>query len=120
MKNMKKKDFYLIFALLLVIGAGFLLRGILYKDTGSVLTITVNGEVFGTYKLEENQEIAINETNICLIEDGKASMTHANCPDQVCVHSAAIEKSGQTIICMPNRVVLEVSSPENNDVDAVT
>ena len=45
---------------------------------------------------------------ILVISDGKADMESADCPNQICVHHGAISHTGETIVCLPNRVVIEV------------
>ena len=45
---------------------------------------------------------------ILVISDGKADMESADCPNQICVHHSAISHIGETIVCLPNRVVIEV------------
>jgi len=45
---------------------------------------------------------------ILVISDGKADMESADCPNQICVHHSAISHTGETIVCLPNRVVIEV------------
>jgi hypothetical protein len=44
-------------------------------------------------------------------------MEGASCPDQICVKHKAIYKNGETIICLPNEVFVEVESSEEKDVD---
>lgn len=89
---------------------------------GSSLTITVDGKVYGTYSLFEEQTITIEEgnaKNVIVIEDGKAYMFHASCPDQLCVDQKAISFDKESIICLPNKVVLTVSSDKKSDVDLI-
>ena len=45
---------------------------------------------------------------VLVIEDGKAYMEEADCPNQICVHHSAISHKGETIVCLPNRIVIEV------------
>jgi hypothetical protein len=45
---------------------------------------------------------------ILVISDGKADMESADCPNQICVHHSAISHTGETIVCLPNRVVIEI------------
>lgn len=45
---------------------------------------------------------------ILIISDGKADMESADCPNQICVHHGAISHTGETIVCLPNRVVIEI------------
>ena len=52
-------------------------------------------------------------TCILTIKDGKADMTFADCPNQICVHHEAIMNKGETIVCLPNRVVVEIGGAED-------
>ncbi|NCB92159.1 MAG: NusG domain II-containing protein [Clostridia bacterium] len=112
---MKKRDWILA---AVIAAAAFLVWGIntITQDEGEWLQIMKDGEVFGTYSLSENQEIDIEGTNSCRIRDGEVSMIDADCPDQICVHTVSISQSGRTIVCLPNKVVLEIIS-EGNDED---
>lgn len=116
---MKKSDWMLVAVILtislLLIGYGFFTAG---QDAGSVV-VTVGGKVKGTYSLSVDQEIAIDDTNHFVIRDGVVKMDFATCPDQYCVHSRAISKNKETIICLPNQVVLEIRSEKESAYDAV-
>ncbi|MCD7868945.1 MAG: NusG domain II-containing protein [Clostridiales bacterium] len=89
------------------------------------IRITVDGEELGVYSLAEDQMIAIGDTNVCEIRDGEARMIQADCPDQLCMHQDAIDERGGTIICLPNKVVIEgeeAGDPDENEIqiDSVT
>ncbi len=47
-------------------------------------------------------------------------MVKADCPDQLCVNQKPVSKNHESIICLPNRVVVEVESKEESEYDAVT
>ena len=104
---MKKKEFIFIasvlaFALLLW-GGMYLMRK---SDYGSV-RITVDGKEYGSYSLAKDQVIDIGSTNVCEIKNGKIKMTEADCPDHLCISQKAVGNSGGTIVCLPNKVVIE-------------
>lgn len=109
---MKKKDMILAAAVLVLAGIVWAVLRFAPGQTGSVLRITVDGRVYGEYFLDEDRTIEIGDTNTCVIEDGSVSMTKADCPDLICVHTKSIDAGGGTIVCMPNRVVLEIVDPE--------
>ena len=111
---MKKRD-WIAAAVILAAALIFALVGKVTALPAQALRITVNGETHGIYDITEDQEIKINDTNICQIEDGKVRMTWADCPDQICVHTAEISKDGGSIICLPNRIVLEIISEVPED-----
>lgn len=83
------------------------------SDASCQLTITVDGEVYGTYALDRDQVISIGDTNVCQIQDGQVTMTEADCPDQICVKTRGISREGGTIVCLPNRIVLEITGEDH-------
>lgn len=89
---------------------------------GSTITITVDGKEYGTYSLFEEQTITIGEgetQNIIEIKGGKAYMREASCPDQLCVDQNEISFDKESIICLPNKVVITVTSDVESDLDGV-
>ena len=63
-----------------------------------------------------------NGTNVMQIKDGKVTMKKADCKDQICADHKAIEKSGETIVCLPHKVVIEIRSEDGKEqeLDGVT
>lgn len=89
---------------------------------GSYIVITVDGEEYGTYSLLEEQTITIGEgdtINIIEIKGGKAYMKEASCPDQLCVDQNEISFDKESIICLPNKVVITVTSDVESDLDGI-
>lgn len=118
---MKKKDLILAGSFLCVALLAWLFLWGTKAGEKHTIRITVDGEVYGEYSLEEPQVIEIGTTNICEIKDGKAKMIQADCPDQICVHQKAMDGTGGTIVCLPNRVVIEetgTSDTKQQDVVA--
>ena len=123
-KRFGKRDL----ALLLVIAAVVLVIWCVYhfrnQTQGNLVEITVDGETYGVYSLDEDQEIPIEidgeVRNTLVIRDHEADMTDADCPDQLCVDMKAISAEGETIVCLPHKVVVEViSSDEESEFDAI-
>lgn len=118
---MRKKDLLLIGAILLAALAAFAAYYfILPRGDSTALEITVNGEVYGTYNLSENQTIEINDTNTCIIKSGKVRMASSRCPDHLCEKQKSIDSRGGTIVCLPNRTVLSIARGSGGAYDAVT
>ena len=89
---------------------------------GSTITITVDGIEYGTYSLWEEQTITVGEgdtINIIEIKDGEAFMVEASCPDQLCVDQKEISYDKESIICLPNKVVITVTSDMESDLDGI-
>ena len=118
--KMKKNDKILIVIVLAVAVLVFLIHNLLGGKGADTVTVKVDGKITGTYSLIENQTIEINDgSNILKIEDGIADMIEADCPDKLCVKQKAVSKNGESIICLPNEVIVEVESNEDSEYDAV-
>lgn len=89
---------------------------------GSSITITVDGKEYGTYSLWEEQTVTVgagDTINIIEIKDGEAFMVEASCPDQLCVDQNEISYDKESIICLPNKVVITVTSDVESDLDGI-
>lgn len=115
-----RNDIIFIAALLLMAAAG-LVYLFVFRDSGNVVEVTVDGEVYGVYSLSENITCEIrtgkNDENInrFVIADGKVYMQDASCPDGICVDHRPIFRDGESIVCLPNRVVVTVITQETED-----
>ena len=119
---MKKKEVIFIAGILILAGVLWLGFQITGKRSHNTIRITVDGKEFGTYSLSQDQVIHIGDTNVCEIKDGKVTMKKADCKDQICADHKAIEKSGETIVCLPHKVVIEIQSEDGKEqeLDGVT
>lgn len=104
----KRNDFLLLAAILIIALAAGSLMLTQNMETGMTAVVTVDGKELGRYSLLQEKEIAIGDTNVLIIKDGAADMISAKCPDQVCVKHTPVSKNGETIICLPNRVVVTI------------
>ncbi len=117
----RKNDVIFIGALLAVLCAVGLFVMTAGK-TGDTVTVTVDKTVFGEYPLNEDRTVEIrteDSLNVLVIRDGQASVTEASCPDGICSRHRPISKDGESIICLPNRVVIAVSAKNENEPDIV-
>lgn len=125
-KKSYKNDIFLIL-FFLIIGLGTFSFMQLHGKSGALVKFRVNNKEFGSYSLNKNQTIRIEEDdweNILEIKNGKVSMIKADCPDKICVNHAAISKKGETIVCLPHKVVIEVvdqdGTQKENQIDIIS
>lgn len=119
---MKKRDGILAVSICGIALVIWLVYQFIIPGENFYIRITVDGETYGEYSLLEDQEIAIGDTNVCRIKDGEVRMVQADCPDQLCVHQNPVGEHGGTIVCLPNRVVIEAvqeGSQTEDTLDAV-
>ena len=122
---MKKRDIILVVC---VIAAALILYAVLKLtsgESGSQAVVTIDGDVYGTYSLDTPQEIEIETeygTNVLCIEDGEIYMVEADCPDGYCISQGKISRGNETIVCLPHKLVVTISSDEEqeDDFDAIT
>lgn len=62
--------------------------------------------------------IKINDTNVCEIKNGEVRMTDADCPDHLCMKQKAVDSTGGTIVCLPNKVVIEGEKGDSSEEKA--
>ena len=112
-KKRRRNDIFLIvgiFLAVLIFAALYLLTR---KDGAYAVVLKENAEI-GRYSLAEDIEILIKDgdkvTNILVIKDGTAEMKSAICPDKICVNHRPVNKSGQTIVCLPEKIVVKIIS----------
>lgn len=118
---MKKNDFKLI-GIVVVLAIALLIVIQLTNKEGASIIVTIDGKEYGTYSLEKDATIEIESeygTNELVIKDHKAEVKDASCPDKLCVHQHAVDKTGQTIVCLPNKMVITVENGEENEVDII-
>ena len=104
---MKKIDKMLAAGLLLaaVLLGIFLFAG---KEEGTRAVVTIDGTEYGSYALDKEQAIDLGTGNHLEIRGGEIRMTEADCPDQICVHTGWIDQEHDMIVCMPNKVVVQI------------
>ena len=91
-------------------------------DHGLTAVVTVDGEVRAELLLDETDSVEIETEwgyNIVHTEDGKAFVIVADCRDQICVDHKKIEKVGETIVCLPHKMVVEIVGEGEAEMDLV-
>jgi len=79
--------------------------------------IFYQGSLFINKHLEVKGQIG---TTIIEIENAKVWVSHSDCPHQICVKTGKIDRAGDIIVCIPNKVVVRVKKRGQNTYDAIT
>lgn len=129
---MKKKDIILVIVVLLIAGVSYSVMHFMRPGEGHFAQVSVDSKVQGTYSLDKDRTIEIKSSkgkNILIIKDGKVEMKEADCPDKYCVKQGKIKNVGETIVCLPHKVVVEIEktskgtdsndNKKNDEIDAV-
>ena len=105
-----KNDIIFIIILLSVVcafGAGFFFL----RPEGNTVEVRVDGTLVAEYPLSRDLTVdieGVGGVNRLVIRDGKASVQYADCPDGICSAHSPIYRSGESIACLPHRVIVTV------------
>lgn len=105
-----RNDIILIAAVVLIAAIALVCLA-LFRKEGSVAVVTVDGELFGKYPLAVDTQVEIvteHGRNLLVISNNCADVTEASCPDHICSEHRAISSEGETIVCLPNKVVISI------------
>ena len=123
MPNKKARNDIILIAAFLLVALIATLALFLFRTEGDTVIVTVDGELWGEYSLNEDRIVEIKSGegyNILVIEDGTAYVQLASCPDGICSSHHPIHHNGASIICLPNKVVIEIRSHDKNQPDIIT
>lgn len=90
-----------------------------FRGEGDTVTVEVDGKLFGTYALSEDRTVEIRtgkdgeELNLLVIKDGKAYVETATCPDGICAAHKPVSREGESIVCLPHRVVITIRTAKD-------
>ena len=129
-KNKKKRKHDIVLGLILLSVALILfvidLTNI-SSDTGNKkVVVSVDGKKTAEYPLKKDATYELSGshlgTNTLVIRSGKAYISEANCPDKQCMKQGKISRTGEMLVCLPNRVVVKIVDRKNDEpvIDGVS
>jgi hypothetical protein len=118
----KKKDIFLII-IIMITSVFFIITSVIKKGTSpNTVKITISGLEYASYSLYNDREVEISNgygNNKIVINNGMVFISEADCPDKYCVKHKPISKSGESVICLPHKLVVEITG-ENDVVDDIS
>lgn len=119
---MKKWDMFII---LMALGLSLAIWGVfqVVKDSDNLRTVEIKseGQVITTLEVDATSSASYTVsnqygTNHIIIDKGLIWVDEASCLNQVCVDHPPIAYPGQSIVCLPNRVIVQVKGKKKNDL----
>ena len=93
-------------------------------NKGTYVIITQNNEIIGQYSLYQDHTFSVstsdNHSNTVHIQNGQVWIEDSDCPDQLCVKQGSISHNGESIICLPHKLVIQVKAAQDNNIDSVS
>ncbi len=122
---MKKFKFdFIVILIVIVIAASFYFIPKISNDSLGDVVVIQDKQIIGSYSLKEDRTVPIKGLNdgynLLMIQNGTARICDANCPDMLCVKQKHISRNHESIICLPHKLVIQISSGKESGIDAVT
>lgn len=121
---LKKHDLIIVFIVLCLVALSFFLFRTDSGVPGNKVRVSVDGKEQAVYSLDSDSDIPLKgyDGHDCRlrITNGTACMLEADCPNQLCVNHKPVRNTGEVIVCLPNRISIEVfSEADTGEFDAV-
>lgn len=116
-----RKELVILAVLLAVSMLSYLIFSMQAK--GAKVEIRIARQIFGTYDINQEQVVEVRDSDgtfllRCEIRNGTVKVTESRCKDKICLDEGFISKNSQTIICLPQQVVISVVN-EDQAIDGV-
>jgi hypothetical protein len=109
---------------LCLLAAGAVFVPLMQSRAPAEVVVHVDDRIAARYPLSAETSFEVDGTIGPLtirVHNKGVSVTHATCPRGICVASGTIHLAGQQIVCVPNHVIVEISSRTTPDrPDAIT
>lgn len=118
-KFIKRRDI-ILFLVLIVIGAGSFILIKTNLKPGNEAEVYIDGSLVQTIDMTKDDTYVFDTgkgTNTVTVAGGEIRVTEADCPDRICMNMGWVSRSGETITCLPHKLVIEVHNDKKNDYD---
>lgn len=127
MKTLKKLDIVIIVLLICLSFTPHLIFAKTWsKDYSSTYAnIKISGKVYKDIPLSSTygEKTFVIDTdhgkNTITIKGDTIQIVEADCHDDLCVKQGAICKVGQSVICLPHELIIEIKGEESSDSDII-
>lgn len=121
-KKKLRNDLLLLLTVLAVAGVCLAVL-LLTRSPGAYAAVISEGEEIARYPLSEDIRVEIptekGGSNTLVIQKGMAYVVDSSCPDHLCEKKGKIRWNGETVVCLPNKLVIKILSDEQPEVDVI-
>ena len=141
----RKADVILLIVLVAIGLAATAVLGMQRGNAGAAAKVVIKsgGSVYATYPLGEDRTVVVpapkqiasdgpspdpnaeasaqyDYYNVVIISEGAVCVSEATCKNKVCMRHSSISHPGESIVCLPNRLVVSIESEEGGGYDSIT
>lgn len=125
--KLKKGDLIIVVILAVAVISWFGINKLGESKDERQVVIETNGNFYKAVQLEagmKQQEIHIDFENgkyiDIIVDQNGAYVKDVICPDKVCQKTGQVSRVGQSIVCLPNKVVVFIEGKTESEVDDVS
>lgn len=119
--KLKRNDCYLFLGIAFASFSLFLWQRLAASEEGTMVVVSRNGDMIASYPLNTDERIVLTGdgggSNVLVIRDGEAYMEEADCPDKLCVKQGPVGKNGESIICLPHKLAVQIIGGGTGEAD---
>ena len=121
MVKKRRLDIIILIVLIVIAIGSWIAVTVLFDVNGDYVEVIVDNHVQKVISLNDDGEYQVDDgeySNIITIKNREVYMKKSDCPDQICVKQGKIKKQGESIICLPHKLVIRIASEEYPEVDS--
>ena len=121
MVKKRRLDIIILIVLIVIAIGSWIAVTVLFDVNGDYVEVIVDNHVQKVISLNDDGEYQVDDgeySNIITIKNREVYMKSSDCPDQICVKQSKIKKQGESIICLPHKLVIRIASEEYPEVDS--
>lgn len=87
--------------------------------------LKVDGKIIKKFNLNTEKKTEYlyqaldDDYNLIEVSDNKIRIKEASCIDQICVRRGFIQKPGETIVCLPHKLIIEIKTNDKKSDNEV-
>ena len=90
---------------------------------GNTAVISIDNEIRYALELGKDRILTVKGAYgdmVIKVEAGEIWVEEVHCPRKVCMRTGRISQKGQTIVCLPNRIIIRIEGNGNEALDGIT
>lgn len=125
--KLKKGDMILIFILIAAVISWYGINKLNESKDERRAVIETDGSVYKTIPLKAGMKLQDVHIDLgagkyidIVVDENGAYVKDVICPDKICQQTGVVNKVGQSIVCLPNRVIVYIEGESEAEIDNVS
>ena len=108
------------------VGLSILLSFFIFRfvqEEGQTVSVFVDGRQTHHLSLKDVRQIHVRGpagVTTIHVENGYAWIDEAPCPQKICMRMGKISRTGEMVVCVPNRILLKIDGKDARNLDGIT